>query len=204
MNDKIKEHEEDIKAKPEQQDVEDIAREEKISELDILKQSVEEKQKLADEYYDQLLRLKADFENFRRRAEKEKHDFLNWGREKILLKQIGIYDVFCQAMQSVRSGQNIESIKVGLEMIISEFAKMLKEEGVEQIDCLNKKFDPSFCEALDHCESDKEEGTILQIYQPGYKINGKLMRAARVKVAKADNEAKENEQQEEQQENKEK
>ncbi|MEA4966586.1 MAG: nucleotide exchange factor GrpE [Bacteroidaceae bacterium] len=195
MTDKTKE--ENINEES-QQEVADIAREEKLSELDILKQSVEEKQKLADEYYDQLLRLKADFENFRRRAEKEKQDFLNWGREKILLKQISIYDVFCQAMQSIKSGQNLESIKIGLEMISSEFAKMLKEEGVERIDCLNKKFDPSFCEALEHCESEKEDGTILEIYQPGYKLNGKLMRPARVKVAKVNNEAKEEEKKEEQ------
>ena len=110
--------------------VEEIAREEKLSELDILRQSVEEKQKKADEYYDQLLRLKADFENFRRRTEKEKQDFLNWGREKILIKQISIYDVFEQALQSVKAGKNLDSIMVGLDMIHKEFAKMLKEEGV--------------------------------------------------------------------------
>ncbi|MDD5021319.1 MAG: nucleotide exchange factor GrpE [Endomicrobiaceae bacterium] len=164
--------------------VEEIAREEKLSELDILRQSVEEKQKKADEYYDQLLRLKADFENFRRRTEKEKQDFLNWGREKILIKQIGIYDVFEQALQSVKAGKNLDSIMVGLDMIHKEFAKMLKEEGVEKIECLNKKFDPHFCEALAQVESDKEDGTILEVYQQGYKCNGKLMRPAKVKIAK--------------------
>ena len=167
------------------QAVEEIAREEKLSELDILKQSVEDKQKKADEYYDQLLRLKADFENFRRRTEKEKQDFLNWGREKILIKQISIYDVFEQALQSVKTGKNLDSIMVGLDMIHKEFAKMLKEEGVEKIECLDKKFDPHFCDALAYVESDKEEGTVLEVYQPGYKFNGKLMRAAKVKVAKA-------------------
>jgi molecular chaperone GrpE len=164
--------------------LEEIAREEKLSELDILKQSVEEKQKKAEEYYDQLLRLKADFENFRRRTEKEKQDFLNWGREKILIKQISIYDVFEQALQSVKTGKNLDSIMVGLDMIHKEFAKMLKEEGVEKIECLDKKFDPHFCDALAYVESDKEEGTVLEVYQPGYKFNGKLMRAAKVKVAK--------------------
>jgi len=165
--------------------VEEIAREEKLSELDILRQSVEEKQKKADEYYDQLLRLKADFENFRRRTEKEKQDFLNWGREKILIKQISIYDVFEQALQSVKAGKNLDSIMVGLDMIHKEFAKMLKEEGVEKIECLNKKFDPHFCEALAQVESDKEDETILEVYQQGYKFNGKLMRPAKVKIAKA-------------------
>jgi len=185
------------------QNVEDAARDEKISELDILKQSVEDKQKKADEYYDQLLRLKADFENFRRRTEKEKQDFLNWGREKILIKQISIYDVFEHALQSVKAGQNLESIMVGLEMIQKEFAKMLKEEGVEKIECLDKKFDPNFCEALVQIESDKEEGTILEVYQNGYKFNGKLMRAAKVKVAKAPEKQKEEKQENKEEQDKE-
>ena len=183
--------------------VEEIARDEKLSELDILKQSVEDKQKKADEYYDQLLRLKADFENFRRRTEKEKQDFLNWGREKILIKQISIYDVFEHAINSVKAGQNLESIMVGLEMIQKEFAKMLKEEGVEKIECLDKKFDPNFCEALVQVESDKEEGTVLEVYQNGYKFNGKLMRAAKVKVAKAPEKKEENLKEKEQNEDKE-
>lgn len=202
MTNETEKNEENIAEEAKQEAIEDIAREEKLSELDILKQSVEEKQKLADEYYDQLLRLKADFENFRKRAEKEKQDFLNWGREKILLKQISIYDVFQHAMQSVRSGQNLESIRVGLEMINCEFEKMLKEEGVEKIDCMDKQFDPNFCEALEQVESEDKEGKILGVYQQGYKLNGKLMRPARVKVAKCKEKAKE--EQEEQQENTEK
>ena len=101
-------------------------------------------------------------------------------------RNISIYDVFEQAMISVRAGQDLKSIKVGLEMIYNEFSKMLKEEGVEKIECLNKKFDHNVCEALDQVETDEvEEGTVLAVYQNGYKLNGKLMRPARVKVAKA-------------------
>ncbi|MDR0800429.1 MAG: nucleotide exchange factor GrpE [Endomicrobium sp.] len=158
------------------------ARDEKISELEILKQSIEEKEKQVQNYYDQILRLKADFENYRRRSEKEKKDYLEWGKEKILLKQIGIDDVLQQALKSAKSGNNIESIVLGLEMISKEFSKMLKEEGVEEIQCEN--FDPNICEALDYAESEEEDGKILEVYQKGYKMNGKLVRAAKVKVAK--------------------
>ena len=165
--------------------VEDIAREEKLSELDILKQSLEEKQKQADEYKADYLRSVAEYQTLRNRIEKEKGEYINYGKSKILERQIGIYDVFEQAMISVRAGQDLKSIKVGLEMIYSEFSKMLKEEGVEKIDCLNKKFDHNVCEALDQVETDEaEEGTVLAVYQNGYKLNGKLMRPARVKVAK--------------------
>jgi molecular chaperone GrpE len=160
----------------------DIARDEKISELEILKQSIEDQKKLAQDYYDQLVRLKADFENYRRRSEKEKKDCLDWGKEKILVKQISIDDVLQQALESAKAGNNIESIIVGLEMISKEFSKMLKEEGVEEIQC--EKFDPNMCEALDYSESGEEDGKVLEIYQKGYKMNGKLIRAAKVKVSK--------------------
>ena len=171
--------------------VEDIAREEKLSELDILKQSLEEKQKQADEYKAEYLRSVAEYQTLRNRIEKEKGEYINYGKSKILERQIGIYDVFEQAMISVRAGQDLKSIKIGLEMIYSEFSKMLKEEGVEKIDCLNKKFDHNVCEALDQVETDEaEEGTVLAVYQNGYKLNGKLMRPARVKVAKKKSEEK--------------
>ena len=173
--------------------VEDIAREVKLSELDILKQSLEEKQKQADEYKAEYLRSVAEYQTLRNRTEKEKGEYINFGKAKILERNISIYDVFEQAMISVRAGQDLKSIKVGLEMIYSEFSKMLKEEGVEKIDCLNKKFDHNVCEALDQVETDDvEEGTVLAVYQNGYKLNGKLMRPARVKVAKAKQKEEEN------------
>ncbi|MDR2351351.1 MAG: nucleotide exchange factor GrpE [Endomicrobium sp.] len=160
------------------------ARDEKVVELEILKQSVDEQKVLAQDYYDQLVRLKADFDNFRRRSEKEKKDYLDWGKEKILVKQIAIDDVLQHALKSAKAGNNIESIIVGLDMISKEFTKMLKEEGVEEIQC--EKFDPNMCEALDYVESDEEDGKVLDVYQKGYKMNGKLIRTVKVKVAKND------------------
>jgi molecular chaperone GrpE len=163
-------------------DFRDDVRDEKIAELEILKQSVDEQKALAQDYYDQLVRLKADFDNFRRRSEKEKKDYLDWGKEKILVKQIALDDVLQHALKSAETGKNIESIIIGLDMISKEFAKMLKEEGVEEVQC--EKFDPNMCEALDYVESDEEDGRVLEVYQKGYKMNGKLIRTAKVKVAK--------------------
>lgn len=158
------------------------AQEKKILEVDILRQSVEEQRRLAQNYYDQLLRLKADFENYRKRSEKEKKDYLELGKEKILVKQIYIDDILQQALKSAKTGNNMESIGIGLDMISKEFSKMLHEEGVEEISC--KMFDLNICEALDIVESDQEDGRILEVYQKGYTLNGKLIRPAKVKVAK--------------------
>jgi molecular chaperone GrpE len=173
------------KTKESEDNVENIAKKEELSEIDKLKKSLEEKQKQADEYKAEYLRSVAEYQTLRNRIEKEKSEYINYGKAKILDRNIGIYDIFEQAMISVRAGQDIKSIKIGLDMIYNEFSKMLKEEGVEKIDCLNKKFDPNICEALEQVEDDTvEEGIILAIYQNGYKLNGKLMRPARVKVAK--------------------
>lgn len=165
-------------------ETETAAREEKLSELEILKQSLEEKAKESAEYYNQLLRLKAEFENFRRRNEKEKQNHLAWGKEDILLKQVALLDVMEQAAASTQAATNIESIKQGLELIKMEFVKMLSSEGVVEIDCLGKIFDPQLHEAVEQVESEAPEGTVTEVMQKGYMLKERVIRHARVKVSK--------------------
>lgn len=162
----------------------DTAREEKLTELEILSQSLEEKKKLADDYYNQLLRLKAEFDNFRKRTEKEKQDYLSWGKEGILLKQINLLDALDQAIESTKSSDNVEGIKKGLILIHQEFIKMLSSEGVKEISIDDGKFDPDMHEAIEKAESDQPENTIIGVIQKGYTINSRLIRPARVKVSK--------------------
>lgn len=162
----------------------EAAREEKLSELEILKQSVEEKKLAAEDYYNQLLRLRAEFENYRRRTEKEKQNHLIWGKEEILLKQVGLLDVMEQAAASIVTTNNIESIQKGLELIKMEFVKMLSSEGVTEVDCAGKKFDPALAEAVEQVESDLPEGTVTEVVQKGYMLKDRIIRPARVKVAK--------------------
>lgn len=161
----------------------DAAREEKVTELGILQQSLEEKKKQAEDYYDQLLRLRAEFENYRRRAEKDKQNHLIWGKEEILTKQIRLLDVLEQAMQSARSSHNIESIIKGLELITVEFQRMLQSEGIEEIAAGEAVFDPSLHEALERRTCDQPEGSIVGVLQKGYMMNGRVIRPSRVAVA---------------------
>jgi molecular chaperone GrpE len=160
------------------------AREDKLSELEILQQSVEEKKKEAADYYNQLLRLKAEFENFRRRTEKDKQNHLIWGKEEVLLKQVGLLDVMEQASASIITTSNVESIQKGLELIRQEFVKMLSSEGIAEIACLDKMFDPALAEAVEQVESGRPEGTIIEVMQKGYTLKDRVIRPARVKVAK--------------------
>ncbi|MCB4792618.1 MAG: nucleotide exchange factor GrpE [Elusimicrobia bacterium] len=163
----------------------DTSRDEKLSELEILRQSVEENKKKAEDYYDQLLRLKAEFENYRNRMEKEKQTHRLWGKEEILLKQIDLLDVIEQAYESMNSNASPESIKKGLELIKIEFSKMLSSEGIKEIESLGQKFDPNFHEAIEQLETkEEEEGKILGVMQKGYMFGGRMIRPARVKVAK--------------------
>lgn len=164
--------------------VSDAAREEKLTELEILRQSFEEKKKQAEEYYSQLLRLKADFENFRKRSDKEKQTHLQWGKEEMLLKQINQLDLLDQACRSANATDNIESIRKGLEMIYGEFAKLIASEGVKEIESAGKKFDPELHEAVEKVESEQEEDTVLEVVQKGYTYNTRVIRPAKVKVAK--------------------
>ena len=164
--------------------IDTAAQEEKVPELEILQQSLEEKKHQAADYYDQLVRLKAEFDNFRKRSEREKQNHLVWGKEEILLKQIGLLDVLEQAAHSASSCTNIESIRTGLELITREFAKILSSEGIKEIESMGGKLDPSLHEAVEQSESTEPEGTILGVMQKGYMLNGRVVRPARVKVAK--------------------
>lgn len=165
-------------------DLTEEARNEKISELNILKESLDEKKKLADDYLDQLLRLKADFENYRKRTERDKHNHMMWGKESVLLKQINILDILEQAYKSTQASTNIEAVRKGLELIIQEFIKMISSEDIEEIKALGEKFDPAVHEAVDYVESDEDEGSIVNVLQKGYTLKGKLLRPAKVMVAK--------------------
>jgi molecular chaperone GrpE len=164
--------------------IDEAAREEKLTELDILQQSFEEKKLLASDYYDQLLRLQADFDNYRKRVEKEKKEHLIWGKEKILLQQIGLMDTLDAASQSIKKTTNIETILEGFELIKKEFKKIIRSEGIEEIDSTDVKFDPNLHEAMEQVDSPKEEGTVVEVLQKGYTLNGRVIRPAKVRVAK--------------------
>ncbi|MBN1822906.1 MAG: nucleotide exchange factor GrpE [Endomicrobiales bacterium] len=162
----------------------ETARDEKVSELEILKQSLDEKKKQAGDYYDQLLRLRAEFDNFRKRTERDKKNHLAWGKEEILLKQVSLLDVIEQAASIKLTENNAKSIQQGLELIKQEFVKMLSSEGIVEIECLGGKFDPNLHEAIEQVESEDEEETVKEVFQKGYMLNNRVIRPAKVKVSK--------------------
>jgi molecular chaperone GrpE len=168
--------------------------EEKLSELSILQQALEESKKKSAEYYDQLLRLRAEFDNFRKRSEKEKSDARSWGKQDVLMPLLGIVDVFEQALTQAQKAKDTKQIVQGLEFLHKNFAQFLKSEGIEPLHVVGKDFDPHLAEVIDQKEVAEEEvGKVLGEIQKGYSYNGKVLRPSRVRVGVAPAEHKNDE-----------
>lgn len=150
------------------------------------KESLDSYKQKADNYYDQLLRLQAEFANFRKRTEKEKADAIRFGREAILERLISLLDVMEQALKHAQNASDAASLKKGFEMVVNEFHRLLKSEGVEPVDSVGRTFDPHLHEAIEQVETEKEDEhhKIMGELQKGYTFQGRLLRPARVKVAR--------------------
>lgn len=166
-------------------DVISLAREEKIAEQKIYKESLDEKSKQIAQYHDQLLRLKADYENYRKRAEREKAEYLSWGKQDILIRLMQLKDVLEQAHRQASSTDNIASVVQGLELLYKEFDKFLTAEGLKAIQTDGQIFDPLLHEAVGYEESESGiDGEIIEELQNGYIFQNRVVRPAKVRVRK--------------------
>jgi molecular chaperone GrpE len=160
--------------------------EQKLAELSILKASLDDAKKQSAEYYDQLLRLKAEFENYRRRTEKEKVDARLWGKQDVIVPLLGLVDVFEQAMAQTRGAKELGVVVQGLEFLHKNFGAFLKAEGLEPINLMGKPFDPHLAEAVEQTEVDEAQaGTVIGEVQRGYLFQGRVIRPSRVRVGVA-------------------
>jgi molecular chaperone GrpE len=152
--------------------------------LETLQGLIAERDRLLEEkndLMDRLLRRQAEFDNFRRRAEREKSDVLEYAHTESVRAILPILDDFERALKTQTADQLYAR---GMELIYQRLADSLKKLGLEPITTKGKKFDPHIHHAVDRVEtSDVEEDTILDEYQPGYNFRGRLLRPAMVKVA---------------------
>lgn len=135
------------------------------------------------------LYLYSEFENFRRRNERERIDYLKFGHESFLKDLLQVLDNFERAVSHAKTvagekGSPAAVITQGVEMIHFQLLEALKAQGATPISAVGAKFDPAFHEAVGEEESDKEPGTILKELQKGYMLHNRLLRAAKVSVAK--------------------
>lgn len=153
--------------------------------VDELQKRLDEKNKEYEELYDRFLRATADFENFKKRAEREKLDHIKFANEDLVRELLPVVDNLERALTSSESSKDTESIRKGIEIIMEQVLKTLKKFGLVSYASLGEKFDPTRHEAVEQVESTEHEAsTIILEFQKGYFLNGRLLRPALVTVTK--------------------
>ena len=150
----------------------------------LLREQLAEQTKLAEDYFNRLARVQADYDNFKRRTRQEKEDFYKYASEQLIVALLPILDNFDRAVAT--EGGSIESFKAGVEMIHRQLWDRLREEGLTAVPAVGEAFDPLLHEAVMQEESDEyPENTILEEFQRGYLLKERLIRVAMVKISKA-------------------
>ena len=150
-------------------------------EIEALKGQVDGLNKDLQEKKDRLLRLQADFDNFRRRSAKEREEISAVVTQNFCKDMLPLLDNFERAMAA--ETKDVEAFQKGVEMIFTQFQEILKKNGLEHIEAVGQKFDPNFHQAVLRVEDpEKEDDTVAQELQKGYMVKGRVIRPSMVQV----------------------
>lgn len=159
--------------------------EEEEDELSRLKRQLEAKEQEAQEHYDARLRLQAEFDNFKKRKEREILEFRKYANEDFIRELLVVVDDFDRAIAAAEQSHKLEDFLQGVELIFEKFLGVLKKKGVKEIEAQGQSFNPEIHEAVMQVESDDaEEGTIVAVFQKGYYLHDRVIMAPKVSVAK--------------------
>lgn len=150
--------------------------------------ALREKAAKADEHWERVLRQTAELDNFKKRAARDREDAVKYANERLIGQLLPVMDSFTMAIAATQTAEavDVESLKVGVNMILTQFQGVLRDMGVEELDAAGKPFDPTWQEAMSQQETaEAEEGSVLQQLRKGYRLKGRLLRPASVIVAKA-------------------
>ena len=157
---------------------EETISEETVSEETVLEES---KPNEADEIKDRLMRTLAEFDNYKKRTQKEKDSLYEYTVCEIVSKILPVYDTL---KLSLNHESQDEALKKGVDLTLKQFEKVLSELNVTEIEALGKEFDPNYHNAVMHVDDDSfGEKEIVEVLQVGYKMNDKVIRYSMVKVA---------------------
>lgn len=154
-------------------------RERMSEEMEQLKKDLDEHMHLAEERLDRLKYLQAEFDNYRKWSEKDKAAIIALANENLIKDLLVILDDFDQALPSLEQEKN----KEGMMMVRKKMLKILKEYGLQPIECRGKKFDPHFHEVICTERCQEEQNTILEDLGKGYQLKSKVIRPSKVKIA---------------------
>lgn len=160
----------------------DVSLEEKVFTLEAeLKQSKVQ----AEEYYSQLQRLQAEFDNYRKRTQKEKEETVKYAAERVIVALLPILDNFERAVNSAKANQDFNAFSQGVEMILKQMQTALAKEGLTAIEAVGQPFDPNLHDAVLQVDSeDHPENTVVEELQKGYYLKEKVLRPSMVKVSR--------------------
>lgn len=144
---------------------------------------VELKEKL-DELEDQNLRLQAEIQNMHRRNKKEREDLIKYRSQDLAKEILPVVDNLERALETEVSDEAGESLKQGVNMVLESLSRALEAKDIEVIDAQGQPFDPNFHEAYAQvpAEEGQESGVVAQVYEKGYKLHDRVLRAAKVTV----------------------
>jgi len=153
-----------------------------IEELRVRIEQLEEEKA---ELFAKLQRVSADYANFQKRAPKQIADTVAYEKEKIIKTLLPVLDNFEHTLASAASAETVEVLVKGIEIVYDQMLDILKSHDVEQIEALGEQFDPVLHQAMmQRGEPDEAEGIVLEEFQKGYKLNGRVIRPSRVVVNK--------------------
>ncbi len=138
-----------------------------------------------DEYYNRWLKVHAEYENTRKRIEKEKWEHMKFANESLVSQLFPIVDNFDLALAAMEKAKDKTAVMDGIKMVQKEFHRIIEENGVEKIKTIGENFDPNIHDAVSVVETDEHpDGIILEEVRAGYMLNKRLLRPAQVVVAK--------------------
>lgn len=176
-----KEHEEKVKEEHKKHNKGHDEIESLKAELKVLREEITAR----DDYYDKYLRLQAEFDNFRKRASRERLEFIKFANESLVMELVSILDDFERGIKSAEGKKDFQLLHQGVDMISKQLHRLLEDKGLKKINCLGEKFDAHQHEAIEVVEDETEqESAIVEELQPGYTLNGRVIRPAKVKVVK--------------------
>ena len=147
--------------------------------------NLEEKSKLCDERHDQLLRLHAEFDNFKKRTAREYESLTKYANKRLISEMLPVIDNFKRAVDSADKVSNINDLKNGIKLVLKQFEDILKQNGLEEIGSDGTQFNPDKHEAVIQVETDEHpEDTVIEEVRTGYRLHGNVIRPSLVKVSK--------------------
>ena len=151
-------------------------------EMEQMQKQIEELQKEKEEMFAKLQRMAADYDNFRKRSDKQTADSIAYEKDTIIKALLPVLDDFERALAHAEEG---DSVAEGVKLIYEHFKSILRSQGVEEIEAAGEVFDPAMHDAIDRqYDVSKEDDIVLKVVQKGYKLNGRRIRASRVVVNK--------------------